>query len=114
MDAYEEAARGLNELESYLRREAHLRTAYQRVTDLTARVPGLTQEQKSGIELWYLDEQRHVARMVTEHIADSVSAVEELHHARIGRWQRGTLIAMSLITTLLVGVCLVVILTVTS
>ncbi|MEU0965791.1 hypothetical protein ABZ357_10305 [Streptomyces sp. NPDC005917] len=113
MDAHEEATRGLTDIENYLYREAHLRAAYRRVAQLTARVPGLTQEQKRNIESWYLDDQRDVAHVVTEHIADSISVIEERHHARFGSWRRGTLIAMALITTLLIGVCLVVTLSTT-
>jgi hypothetical protein len=73
-------------------------------------VLGLTQEQKMDIEQWYLEEQRYVARMVTEHIADSINVVEELHHNSFGRWLRGTLIAMVLITVALICLCVAVIL----
>ncbi|MFD7813915.1 hypothetical protein ACFV6E_13335 [Streptomyces sp. NPDC059785] len=98
MDASKEAARGLTDIETFLYRDAHLRAARRRVAEFTARAPGLTEEQRHGIERWYLDEQVHVARMVTDHIADSISAVEERHRGRIGRWLRGTMIAMALIT----------------
>ncbi|MEV2191535.1 hypothetical protein AB0I02_11135 [Streptomyces phaeochromogenes] len=109
MDARKEAARGLTDIETFLYQEAHLQGAHQRVADFTARVQGLTQEQKTDIERWYLEEQTYVARMVTEHIADSISVVEEQHHVRFGRWLRGTLIAMALITAVLIG-CVAVIL----
>ncbi|MEU3365199.1 hypothetical protein [Streptomyces pseudogriseolus] len=36
--------------------------------------------------------------MVTDHIADSISAVEDQHRVRFGRWLRGTLIGMTVIT----------------
>ncbi|MFI1566482.1 hypothetical protein ACH4ZX_26090 [Streptomyces sp. NPDC020490] len=68
------------------------------MADFSARVDGLSVEQKRDIERWYLEEQRYVARMVTEYIADSVSATEEANRIRFGRWLRGTLIAMVLIT----------------
>jgi hypothetical protein len=109
MDPSEEAARGLTDIETYLYRQAHLQAARQRVADFTARAPGLSQEQKTDIERWYLEEQIYVARMVTEHIADSISVVDEQHHVRFGRRLRGTLTAMVVITvamTLFVAVIL--------
>jgi hypothetical protein len=39
--------------------------------------------------------------MVTDHIADSISAVEKAHRIRFGRWLRGTLMAMTLISVVL-------------
>ncbi|MGW3359276.1 hypothetical protein ACWDFL_28310 [Streptomyces bungoensis] len=80
------------------------------MADFTARATGLTLEQKAEIERWYLDEQRYVARMVTEHIADSISRTEQRQQARIGRWLRGTFTAMALITAALIVVSVVVIL----
>ncbi|MEU9289926.1 hypothetical protein AB0D57_36050 [Streptomyces sp. NPDC048275] len=103
MDASEEAARGLTDIETFLYREAHLQAAHRRVADFTARGLGLTQEQKTDIERWYLEEQRYVAHMVTEYIADRISVVEEQHHIRFGRWLRGTLTAMVLITVATIG-----------
>jgi hypothetical protein len=114
MDAREDITRGLQDIEKYLYREAHLRAAHRRVTDFTARMPGLTREQKRKIKSWYLNDQRNVASSVTEHIAESISATEQRHRTRFGGWLRGTLIAMSLITTVLIAICLVVILTVTN
>lgn len=108
MDAREEAARGLSDIESFLYREAHLHAARQRVADFTARAPGLSAQQRTDIERWYLQEQRHVARMVTEHIADSISAVEAQHHLHIGRWRRATLTAMAAIT-MVMALCAAVI-----
>lgn len=108
MDASEEAVRGLTDIETFLFREAHLRAAHQRVADFIAREPGLTQEQKDDIERWYLQEQTYVARMVTEHIADSISVSDEQHRVRLGRWLRGTLTAMTLITVALIGLSVVV------
>lgn len=110
MDASEEAARGLTDIEEFLFWEAHLEAAHRRVADFTERAPGLTQEQKADVERWYLEEQRYVAHMVTEHIADRISVVEEQHHNRFGRWLRGTLTAMVLITVAMIGVCVAVIL----
>ncbi|WP_105969009.1 hypothetical protein [Streptomyces geranii] len=109
MDAREEAARGLTDIETFLYREAHLHAAHQRVADFVGREPGLTPEQRTHIERWYLDEQTYVARMVTDHIADSIGAVHAQHRVRLGRWLRGTMIAMALITTVLVGLCVVIV-----
>ncbi|MFJ9902425.1 hypothetical protein ACIRVK_05900 [Streptomyces sp. NPDC101152] len=109
MAAREEAARGLPDIEDFLYREAHRGTTYRRVTAFTARVEGLTPEQKRDIEQWYVDEQEHVARMVTDHIAERVGAVEAQHHVRIRQWLRGTLTGMALITLAMIA-CLVVIL----
>lgn len=58
---------------------------------------GLSREQKRDIELWYLAEQKYVARIVTKHIDDSVGAAEAAHHVRFRRWLRGTLLAMVMI-----------------
>ncbi|ROQ60151.1 hypothetical protein EDD93_7574 [Streptomyces sp. 840.1] len=94
MNTDKQAARGLADIEAYLYRESHLSTARRRVTAFTGQTPGLTHEQKRDIEVWYLEDQKHVARMVTRHIADSIGAAEEAHHARVARWLRRTLIAM--------------------
>ncbi|WP_329528400.1 hypothetical protein [Streptomyces sp. NBC_01462] len=98
MNTNEQAARGLVDIEAYLYRAAHLGAARQRVAAFTARTDGLTHEQRRAIELWYLDEQVGVARMVTDHIADSVGAAEAANRIRFRRWLRGTLISMVVIT----------------
>lgn len=107
MDPDKQAARGLADLEAYLYREAHLGAARRRVAAFTSRADGLTREQCGDIERWYLDEQRHVARMVTQHIAETISTAEEHHRVRFRRWLRGTLTAMTLITVAM-AVCAVV------
>ncbi|MCI3278128.1 hypothetical protein [Streptomyces cylindrosporus] len=109
MDARDEAARGLIDIEGFLYRNAHLEAARRRVADFTARARELSPEQKLEIEQWYLDEQQYVARMVTDHIADSINTVEQRHHARIRQWMRGTLTAMVLVTLAMVA-CVVVVL----
>ncbi|MBG7699189.1 hypothetical protein HCJ76_14145 [Streptomyces sp. MC1] len=108
MNMNRQAARGLVDIEAYLYREAHLSAARRRVTAFTARTDGLTHEQKRDIELWYLQEQKYVARMVTKYIADSVGAAEAANNVRFGRWLRGTLIAMAVIT-LVTFVCTAVV-----
>ncbi|MFF0013201.1 hypothetical protein [Streptomyces sp. NPDC005374] len=107
--AREEAARGLPDIEGFLYREAHSGAALRRVADFTARVEGLTPEQKQDIAQWYVDEQKHVAHMVTDHIAERTDALEARHHVRIRHWLRGTLTGMALIT-LAMTACVVVIL----
>jgi hypothetical protein len=109
LDESEEAARGLTDIETFLYREAHLSAARRRVAEFIERAPELTREQRLDIERWYLGEQRYVARMVTDHIADRVSVVEKQHHLRFGRWLRGTMAAMALITVAM-GVCVTVVL----
>ncbi|MEU0072059.1 hypothetical protein ABZ027_21295 [Streptomyces sp. NPDC006332] len=109
MDAHKEAARGLTDIEGFLYQEAHMGATRRRVADLTARVEGLTPEQKRDIGQWYVAEQRHVAHMVTDHIAERVEAIEAQHQIRIRQWLRGTLTAMALITLTMIA-CVVVIL----
>ncbi|MFD8565516.1 hypothetical protein [Streptomyces sp. NPDC059639] len=96
----EQAARGLVEIEAHLYQEAHLSAARRRVAAFIADTEGLTYEQRRDIELWYLDEQKHVAHMVTKRIADGVGAAEAANSIRFGRWLRGTLIAMVVIIVL--------------
>ncbi|MFD9316418.1 hypothetical protein ACFWDQ_01655 [Streptomyces sp. NPDC060053] len=109
VSAREEAARGLTDIEGFLYQQAHMGATRRRVADLTARVEGLTPEQKRDIGQWYVDAQRHVAHMVTDHIAERVEAMEAQHHVRIRHWLRGTLTAMVLITLAMIA-CVVVVL----
>ena len=94
-------ARGLIDIEAYLYREAHLSAARRRLAEFTARARDFSPGQQRDLERWHLDEQQYVARMVTDHIADSISAVEKAHRIRFGRWLRGTLMAMTLISVVL-------------
>ncbi|MFC4502748.1 MULTISPECIES: hypothetical protein [Streptomyces] len=75
---------------------------HRRVADFTARIRGLTPDQKREIEQWYLGEQKYFARLVTDHIADRIDAAEEQHHIRIRRWLRGTLTVMVLVTVAMI------------
>jgi len=92
------AARGLVDIEAYLYREAHLSAARRRLAEFIAHADDFSPDQKRGLETWYLAEQRYVARMVTDHIAASISAADEAHRVRFGRWLRGTMVAMIVIT----------------
>ncbi|MCW1099311.1 hypothetical protein OJ963_36470 [Streptomyces sp. RS2] len=95
MNTSKQAARGLADIQAFLYREAHLSAARRRVSAFTARAGGLTQGQRRDLERWYLEEQKYVARMVTEHIAERIGAMEAAHRLRFGRWLRGTMIAMT-------------------
>ncbi|GAA3830055.1 hypothetical protein [Streptomyces chiangmaiensis] len=110
MDASEEAARGLSEIEDFLYREAHLQAAQRRVADFIARMPELTQEQTSDIEHWYVEEQTHVAQIVTQHIEDSISVAEAQFRTRMTQWRRGALAAVALLAVTMMGLCSAVIL----
>ncbi|MFG2791166.1 hypothetical protein [Streptomyces sp. NPDC048419] len=112
MDADKEAARGLNDIESFLYQEAHLHAAHQRVEEFTAREEGLTRGQKMDIERWYLEEQAYVAHIVTAHIAARIGELEQQHRNHLGHWLRGTLIGMAVITAALITTCVTVILAV--
>ncbi|MFF5344059.1 hypothetical protein ACFY4H_25690 [Streptomyces althioticus] len=107
MNTDKQTARGLADIEAYLYQEAHLSAARQRLAFFMARADDFSVEQKRDLEMWYLDEQRYVARMVTGHIADSISAVEEQHRISFGRWLRGTLAGMTVITLVVIA-CAVV------
>jgi hypothetical protein len=100
MSTKEQAARGLADIEAYLYREAHLSAARQRVAVFIARSAGLTHEQKRDIEEWYLDEQKHVAGVVTQHIADSIAEADSARQRRFLRWMRRMLIAVAVLTLL--------------
>ncbi|MEU1593604.1 hypothetical protein ABZ468_12305 [Streptomyces sp. NPDC005708] len=110
MDASEEAARGLSDIENFLYREAHLEAAHRRVAAFTARMPELTEEQTSDIERWYVGEQVYMAEMVTQHIANSVTATETRYRTRLTRWRRGTLAAMSLLSAAMMSLCIALVL----
>ncbi|MFD7436075.1 hypothetical protein [Streptomyces sp. NPDC059861] len=108
MDAREEAARGLIDMEHFLYRQAHMAAARRRVAAFLAYVPELTLEQRVRIERWYVEEQRHVARMVTGHITNALEAAQEEHELRLGRWLRGTRTSMILISLTMVLVVAVI------
>ncbi|MGW5057369.1 hypothetical protein ACWEQ2_08760 [Streptomyces sp. NPDC004096] len=110
MNASEEAARGLSDIENFLYREAHVQAAQRRVADFTARMPDLTREQTGDIERWYVEEQTYVAHLVTRHIADSITAAEARYHTRLTRRRRGMLAATALLTAVMMGLCVAVVL----
>ncbi|MFJ4467787.1 hypothetical protein ACIP2X_09985 [Streptomyces sp. NPDC089424] len=109
MDPHQEAVRGLNDIEHYLYRQAHMTAARRRVAAFLAYVPELTGEQKVRIERWYLEEQRYIARMVTGHITAALETAQERHDQRFGRWLRGTRTSM-IVITLIMGLVVAVVL----
>ncbi|MBO1332476.1 hypothetical protein [Streptomyces sp. VRA16 Mangrove soil] len=100
MSTEEQAARGLVDIEAYLYREAHLSAARLRVAAFIAQSEGLTHRQKRDIEEWYLDEQKYVAGMVTQHIADSIAEADADHHRRFLRRLHQLLTAVAVLTLL--------------
>ncbi|MFJ4624410.1 hypothetical protein [Streptomyces sp. NPDC088812] len=78
------------------------------MADFTAQADGLGDEQRTAVERWSVEQRRHVARAVTDHIADSVGAAEAGHRGRFGRWLRGTPTAMMPITVMTI-VCTAVV-----
>ncbi|MFI9612040.1 hypothetical protein ACIHCM_10190 [Streptomyces sp. NPDC052023] len=110
MDASHEAARGLTDIEGFLYWEAHHRSARRRAADFVARVSGLSEKQKAEIEWWYVQEQLCVCRSMRQHITDHITAVEEHHAQRYSQLRRGAYAASTLLTTLMLALCVVVIL----
>ncbi|MGW3099642.1 hypothetical protein ACWDCC_40065 [Streptomyces sp. NPDC001102] len=109
MSTDEQAARGLADLEAYLYQEAHLSAARLRVATFLAQSDGLSHRQKRDIEEWYLDEQKHVAGTVTQHIADSIAQADSARHRTFFRWMRWLLIVVTALTLLnFVGTVLLV------
>ncbi|MER8047326.1 hypothetical protein [Streptomyces sp. NPDC094032] len=109
MSTEEQVARGLADLETYLYREAHLSAARLRVNAFIARSAGLTRQQKRHIEEWYLDEQKYVAGMVTQHIADSIAEADAAQHRRLPRLLHRLLTAVAVLSLLtLAGTALTV------
>ncbi|MGW1545035.1 hypothetical protein ACWCPM_33305 [Streptomyces sp. NPDC002309] len=110
MDASNEAARGLTDIEGYLYWEAYRRTAHRRATDLVGRVTGLNEQQKAEIEWWYVQEQLWVGRSMSQHLTDHITAVEDHHAKRYARLRRGVRGATALSTSLVLTLCCMVLL----
>lgn len=105
MDASNEAARGLTDIEGFLYWEAHRRTAHRRATDLVAHVAGLSERQKAEIESLYVREQLCVCRSMARHLTDHIAAVEDHHAQRYARLRRGAYAATTVCTTLILALC---------
>ncbi|MGP4084874.1 hypothetical protein [Streptomyces sp. KR55] len=105
MNASDEAARGLTDIEGFLFREAHRRSAQSRAAEFAARVAGLSEAQKAEIEWWYVEEQIRVCRMMTQHITDHIKAVEDHHAKRYAQLRRSAYMATTLITMMMLGLC---------
>ncbi|GEC10588.1 hypothetical protein SSP24_82430 [Streptomyces spinoverrucosus] len=105
MDAGHEAARGLTEIEGFLFWEAHRRTAQSRAAEFASRLPGLSEGQKAEIEWWYVEDQIQLSRMMTRHITDHVTAVEDHHAKRYAQLRRSAYAATTLLTVMMFGLC---------
>ncbi|WP_409468811.1 hypothetical protein [Streptomyces sp. HC307] len=105
VDASDEAARGLTDIEGFLFWEAHRRTAQSRAAEFAARVAGLSEGQKAEIERWYVEEQIRVCRMVAHHITEHITAVEDHHAKRYARLRRSAYMATTLIIMMMLGLC---------
>ncbi|MGW1886625.1 hypothetical protein [Streptomyces sp. NPDC001970] len=110
MDASDEAARGLTDIEGFLYWEAHRCTAHCRAAALTARVTGLSEGQKAEIEWWYVEEQMRVSRKMKQHITDHFTAVEGNFAKRYAQLRRGACVATTFVTMVMLGLCISVIL----
>ncbi|GGT33353.1 hypothetical protein [Streptomyces chromofuscus] len=108
MNTSDEAERGLTDIEGFLYWEAHRRTAHRRAADFAGRVAGLSDTQRAEIEGWYVEEQLRVSRSMTQHLTDHLTAVEEHHAKRYAQLRRGAYAATTLITVLILGLCVVV------
>ncbi|AYL37594.1 MULTISPECIES: hypothetical protein [Streptomyces] len=110
MDARHEAALGLHQLEGYLHREAGRREAHRKARDFAEALPGLTTDQRLMIEQAYAEQQEENARQVTRHIAERIEQVQAQYAARHRRVTREMAVAMAVVTTGLIVLCVAVIL----
>ncbi|WP_351231550.1 hypothetical protein [Streptomyces sp. NPDC002133] len=110
MDASNEAACGLTDIEGFLYWEAHRSTAHGRAAELAARVTGLSEGQRAEIERWYVEEQMRVSRKMKQHITDHFTAVEGQFAERYAQLRRGIYVATTCITTLMLGLCIAIVL----
>ncbi|WP_028803985.1 hypothetical protein [Streptomyces sp. 142MFCol3.1] len=108
MDASDEAARGLTDIEGFLYWEAHRRTAHCRAAEFAARVTGLSERQRAEIEWWYVEEQICMCRKMTQHMTDHITAVEEHHAKRYAQLRRAVYGAATVITAVMFGLCIAV------
>ncbi|MEW2079162.1 MULTISPECIES: hypothetical protein [unclassified Streptomyces] len=103
MDAKDEAERGLTVIQDYLYWESHRRAAHHRAADLAARVPGLSEEQKTDLEWWYVEEQIRISRTIAHHLTDQIAMVEARHTRRYARLRRAARVALALLTATVVA-----------
>ncbi|SCF65035.1 hypothetical protein [Streptomyces sp. Ncost-T10-10d] len=110
MDANDEAALGLHQIEGFLHWEANRHEAQCRARDFAWELPGLTHDQRLMVEEAYAHKEMENARQGTQHIAERIGQVEAQYTARHRRFVRDTAVAMGVITMALIGLCIAVIL----
>ncbi|MGW0812238.1 hypothetical protein ACWD00_03085 [Streptomyces viridiviolaceus] len=110
MDASDEAALGLHQIEGFLRLEAGRREAHRKARDFARELPGFTTDQRMVIEEAYAREEVENSRRVAEQIAERVGQVRARYEVRHRRFARETAAVMAVITTGLIGLCVAVIL----
>ncbi|MFE0853364.1 hypothetical protein [Streptomyces mutabilis] len=112
MDAKDEAERGLTVIQDYLYWDSHRRAAHRRAAELAVHVPGLSEEQKTDLEWWYVEEQIRVSRAIAHHLTEQITMVEARHARRYARLRRMSRVALAVLAAtvivLLVSLALVV------
>ncbi|MEU5740199.1 hypothetical protein ABZ784_19675 [Streptomyces tendae] len=98
MDAKDEAERGLAVIQDYLYWDSHRRAAHHRVAEFAAHVPGLSEEQKTDLEWWYVEEQIRVSRAIAHHLTEQITMVEMRHTRRYARLRRMSRVALAVLT----------------
>lgn len=112
MDAKDEAERGLTVIQDYLYWDSHRRAAHHRAAEFAAHVPGLSEEQKTDLEWWYVEEQIRVSRAIAHHLTEQITMVEARHARRYARLRRMSRVALAVLAAtvivLVVSLALVV------
>ncbi|WP_333747749.1 hypothetical protein [Streptomyces sp. IBSBF 2394] len=98
MDAKDEAERGLAVIQDYLYWDSHRRAAHHRAAEFAAHVPGLSEEQKTDLEWWYVEEQIRVSRAIAHHLTEQITMVEMRHTRRYTRLRRMSRVALAVLT----------------
>lgn len=99
MDAKDEAERGLTAIQDHLYWDSHRRAAHRRAADFAARVPGLSEGQKTDLEWWYVEEQIRFSRTIAHHLTDQITMVEARHTRRYERLRRVACVALVMLAT---------------
>lgn len=110
MDTSHEAALGLHQIQGFLHLEADRQEAHRKARDFAWELPGLTTDQRLVIEEAYAREQVENARRVTRHIAERIRQVDAQYGERHLRRAREMAVAMAIVTSGLIGLCVAVIL----
>ncbi|MFG2544188.1 hypothetical protein ACGFOM_17290 [Streptomyces sp. NPDC048594] len=99
MDAKDEAERGLTVIQDYLYWDSHRRAAHHRAAEFAAHVAGLSAEQKTDLEWWYVEEQIRVSRAIAQHLTEQITIVEARHTRRYVRLRRTSRVALAVLAT---------------